>query len=196
MCCVVLRRIFPRAQRAQVFSMGQLRVLSTRDGTAPGTTSQLQQQQLTHSPAGGGSPPSPFFTQQQQQTTHSVSVGLLSARISAEQAAAEAAAAAAVAKQAAQVVPLQDHPNVATSGSPAAGPLGVLQLTLQVRATGELCRLLDCCFNTHEGDLPVTVTCSVVDAEAVLLLWAAYLLPSRSQTRSSALQTQQRHPYH
>jgi hypothetical protein len=62
-----------------------------------------------------------------------VSAGLLSAKTSAEQAAAVAAAAAAAAMEAAAVVPLQDHPNVATAGDPAAGPLGVLQLTLEVR---------------------------------------------------------------
>lgn len=130
--CAVLRRIFPRAQRAQVFSMGQLRVLSTRDGTAPGTINQQQQQPLGHSPTGTLTPPSPFCTHQQQMK-HSASASLLSPKLAAEQAAADAAAAAEAAKQAAQVVPLQDHPNVTTAGSPAAGPLGVLQLTLQVR---------------------------------------------------------------
>lgn len=47
----------------------------------------------------------------------------------------EAGTAAAAAAQAA-FVPLSHHPNMATAGSPATVPLGVLQLTIQVQGLG------------------------------------------------------------
>jgi hypothetical protein len=45
-------------------------------------------------------------------------------------------AGSAVLQQLQQVVPLEDHPNLGTAGGPGSAPLGVLQITLQVRGLG------------------------------------------------------------
>lgn len=132
-----------------MFAIGQLRALSQKPGHKPSSTAtpsggtptaatySRQQQQQQPPGSAADMTASPFeqqpYQQQQQQLPRSTSNGLLSAKTSAEQAAAAAAAAAAVAQQASRVVPLQDHPNVAVAGHPAGGPLGVLQLTVQVR---------------------------------------------------------------
>jgi hypothetical protein len=140
-----------------VFAIGQLRALSQKPGHNPSSTatpsggtptaatySRQQQQQQQPPGSAADMTASPFeqqpYQQQQQQFPRSTSNGLLSAKTSAEQAAAAAAAAAAVAQQASRVVPLQDHPNVAVAGHPAGGPLGVLQLTVQVRFQGTKAR--------------------------------------------------------
>jgi len=119
--------------------MGQLRAMSLAKDNNSTTSStaasrQQQQQQPQFSSSSSSFPASPFEQQHTTGTTlpRNISTGVLSAQCSAQQAAAVAAAAAEAAKQAAAVVPLQDHPNLVTAGHPAVGPLGVLQLTLQV----------------------------------------------------------------
>lgn len=150
-----MSRLFPQTRRSEVFSIGQLRVMSKPASAHTAPAPQQQQQQhgkavhFEHSSssvfaagvpaslatAADGAATPPLGSQGQG----SLDAWLAAAGSSGSPAPGSphcsaglgSAGSSALQQQQQHVVPLEQHPNLATAGGPGSAPLGVLQVTLQ-----------------------------------------------------------------